>query len=221
MADAKDRKKVAIDLDEVLCHFVPAITKYFNGLPTKEIGTPDILLSDYDGRNWAEVWGTTIDGVNQIILEFAKTEEFKCLEPVKGAFESILSMHETWKFDFYVITARALLLKDTTMKWLAQFFPGKEFEGTIFTQVIFANSHGQDSKQPISSKVEQCKIIGCRALIDDLPLNFENCRENSIITIAFNFYGLYGWTESLQKEFRSDYSARSWADVKDILINYL
>lgn len=202
--------RIGVDLDEVLVQFIPAITKYYNTQFEASLS-----LDSYDGRDWSEIWQIEREGVNKVLSDFSKTGEFEKFEPIPGAKEVLEDLKKTGRFEFYLITARSQDQSQKTLQWINTHFCD------IFNNVVFANSHGQNSSLPKKEKVEICKELKCSVMIDDLYSHLEKCIPFGIRGILFNFNGGYNWCNAYISNNKNNNlnHATSWKEIGSILIN--
>ena len=199
--------RVGVDLDEVLVQFCDEMTKYYNAKFSKTLGS-----SDYDGRQWSDVWQMTQDQVNDLIHEFAETEIFDSLEPVPGSIETLKRLKMTNQFEFFIITARGNHLNKKTHVWVKKHFDN------IFTGIEFGNTFGQDKQSPKKrEKADICRELKCDYLIDDMKSNLKNCSKFNIQGILFNFLGTYQWSGITPLSTEDIKHAFTWDEIEQIL----
>ena len=113
MADFLSSKKpvIAVDLDEVLGDFVPAIAEWHNNT----YGTK-LLPSHFFSYAFKDVWGGTDAESVEMVHQFFETDYLK-YEPINEAREVLTRLKE--KFEFVVVTSRQHTIVDETRAGLA------------------------------------------------------------------------------------------------------
>jgi deaminated glutathione amidase len=179
------RKPVlAIDIDEVLAAFIPTLCKFYN----QKHGL-DFTASSFFSYEFHYVMQCTPDECNAEIHSFFASDIFKTsVEPIQGAYESLLRLSE--KFELHVVTARQLIYEKITRKWLDQNYPN------VFTEVHFGN-HYCEPGQKSRKKSEICRSIGAICLIDDSLKYAKDCASNNIACVLF---GDYAWNQGIVDE---------------------
>lgn len=184
--------RVGIDIDGVLCrtidYFIFEFNKEhdakFNRDSIKEVDFPSFegYEPDYVLKKMVEHIDNNMHYYD--IFEFSKSS----LKQLKGQ-----------GFELYVITARMMHFKQTTLDWLNTHF-GEDF----FDEIIFYN---HDLNERIC-KSEICAQNNVKVLIDDSPKNALNCLEKGIPVLLMS----HPWNEHMEE---SDMLKRvsGWKDV--------
>ncbi|GBG28650.1 Hypothetical Protein FCC1311_048712 [Hondaea fermentalgiana] len=186
---AKSRPVVALDIDEVLGGFLPALLKFYN----KKHDT-SYKLDDFFSYKFCEVWGGTNEETLDEIFEFFKTDYFrKDLKPLPHASETLAEMKS--KFKFVVVTSRQHEIEDETRAWLERHF------GSIISRAEFGNHYSRDAPDPDDahehdskrSKPEMCRDVSAVLLVDD---NLDYCTKVSQqLGIPCILFGNYAWNQ--------------------------
>lgn len=187
VASSRSKPVVALDLDEVLGAFLPALIRFHND----KYGT-EYKLDDFFSYRFCDVWGGTNEETLDKIFEFFKTDYFlKDLKPIPGAHDVLQEFKD--KFDFVVVTSRQHEITEETRHWLDQHFHG------IISRAEFGNHWAKDAPDPEDdhhskrSKKEMCQEVGAILLIDD---NMSYCKEVSQeLGIPAVLFGDYGWNQ--------------------------
>ncbi|KAK4529878.1 hypothetical protein CCYA_CCYA02G0735 [Cyanidiococcus yangmingshanensis] len=213
---------IAVDVDEVLAFFVPALCDFHN----ERYGTK-LTATDFQSYRFAEVWGGTDSEAIHKVHEFFRTPAFQELVPVPGAKQVLQSRLD--RFRFVVVTSRQLVIERETRAWLDRNFGG------IFEQVYFGNqwtlnhSHtgtsgtGLQKSQPFGGqgrrrrKADICRACGAMMLIDDLPHNLQDCQQTGLFGVLFDFQGQYGWSKSSSMNSDDVTVVHSWEQVGQLL----
>jgi 5'(3')-deoxyribonucleotidase len=180
------RPVLALDLDEVLGGFVPALCKWHNRVYGSRFAPRDFF-----SYTFADVWGGSPSEGQAKVFAFFQSPEFLALEPLAGAQEAVARLSR--RFDVHVVTSRQLEIEAETLAWLS-----RHFEGVISQRnVHFGNHWSRLSPDPDAqcaskkSKADMCAAISAVALVDDSP---RYCREVSgALGIATLLFGDYAW----------------------------
>jgi len=146
---------VAVDIDEVLAHFIPSLAEFHN-----EAYGSDFKVEDFSDYAFHNVWGGTAAECTAKMELFYLSDHFKQgLKPVSGAMEGLLWLKDSTGCELHIVTARQHSLEPATRQWVEKFYPG------VFTSLTFGNHYGLEGKK--KSKPQMCKDIGAVCLIDD------------------------------------------------------
>ncbi|MGB9748404.1 MAG: 5' nucleotidase, NT5C type [Candidatus Woesearchaeota archaeon] len=160
--DKRTRKKVGVDLDDILFPF----NKHFLIYRNKKHNT-----------NYTEkVFRMSTEDIMKEMDDFYKTREYEQIEPVEDAFKALSEIKKT--HDLAIVTARPEYLVEKTNRWLNKYFKN------IFSEVIFTNQQSLLNKK--RSKAEVCIEKSIEILIED---NFEyviDCAQKGIRVLLFN-----------------------------------
>ena len=198
-ASASPRYKytVAVDLDEVLGGFLPALTQWHN----RVYGTT-FSVDDYRSYSYCDLWGgSNADSVAKV-HEFFQASEFATgVRPIAGAVRTLRSLLDRARF--VVVTSRQHVIAEQTRDWIERHFAG------IFAGIEMGNHYDLASPNPDDmtlagaaggsvkrSKPDMCADVGAVALIDDSVKYACQCAtaccdgDGPFLTILF---GEYGW----------------------------
>eukprot|EP00854_Cymbomonas_tetramitiformis_P019497 gene19497-23314_t len=122
-----EKPVIAVDCDEVLAQFLPALIRYHNAKYSTTLE-----LKDFHSYRFCEVWGGTNEEATEKIHDFFETDHFlRDLAPMPGALEVLESFKE--KFTFVVVTSRQHIIEQATRDWLQNYFPN------VFSDALFGN----------------------------------------------------------------------------------
>ncbi len=165
------REVLAIDVDEVQFPFVPSFAEYNN----QEYGTnlrPDDFLSYY----FEDILQVPTEEVTRRVHAFHERDDLH-VEPLIGAAEAIGEL--ALRYDLVVVTARHPRFELRTTTWIQNRI------GDYFSEFRHVGYSG--------SKIEVCRQIGAKVLIDDSPNYIRSCAGTDIEGVLF---GDYNWNRS-------------------------
>jgi hypothetical protein len=179
--------RVAIDIDEVLVHFLKPMAKYH----MQTIRKPKY---NYVYREIFDIDEVTSQ---RMVREFYQSKAFMELTPMRGSQKAMYMLKGKAK-KMYVITGRQDVVRDETELWIDHFFPG------IFDDVILTNSYTPHEVK----KSDICRALNIGLIIDDNKSICDQCIDAG--TQALHFVGdeVYPWCEE------SEISLKGWSDLK-------
>ncbi|CAM9402122.1 unnamed protein product, partial [Sphacelaria rigidula] len=167
---------IAVDVDEVLGHFVSQLCKFHNESYGTEL-SPDAFTS----YQFHEVWGGTREEADRKVSQFFASPHFlegeqgHGIPAVKGAVE-VLRKHAE-NFELHVVTSRQNILREMTEVWVAKHYP------EIFTKLHFGNHYSHEGES--RSKPDLCRDIDAVMIIDDNVRYAKQCADAGIRTCLF------------------------------------
>eukprot|EP00040_Diaphanoeca_grandis_P034144 m.210471 g.210471 ORF g.210471 m.210471 type:complete len:219 (-) comp33078_c0_seq3:213-869(-) len=179
---------VAVDLDEVLGRFVPALIEYHNDL----YGTT-LRTETFHSYTFKEVWGGSDEEALEKVYSFFKSKYFlEGIKPIEGARE-ILEKHMA-SFKYVVVTSRQDVIREETVAWVNLHYPN------IFAAIENGNHYDLRCPNPDEtndhvtkrSKPDMCADVGAIALIDDSTKYAHQCCNTLQKVILF---GEYAWND--------------------------
>jgi uncharacterized HAD superfamily protein len=194
---------VAVDMDEVLCHFVPKLIDFHN-----ETYKTEIKFEGFHNYAFHKVWGGTPEETTQKVNLFFESPHFKSLPRVKNSFETLLKLKD--RCTFVIVTSRQTALKEITLRYVEEHFPD------IFDDIMLGNHYGETGTK--LSKPEMCQKVGATILIDDSLLYAQDCSKNGIKTILF---GNYPWNQSKHDLHELIVRVSGWEDVESEIRKHL
>ena len=181
----KTKPVIAVDLDEVLGDFIPALALWHNNTYNT-----NLKPSDYFSYTFKDVWGGSDAESVEKVHEFFTTDYFINIKPVPQAKEVLERLKS--KFEFVVVTSRQHAIAEETRKWLQKHYTN------IFTEVYFGNHWSKEAPNPDlaaknkTSKPDMCKRVNAIAIIDDSTKYAYQCAPFLKKVILF---GNYAWNQ--------------------------
>jgi 5'(3')-deoxyribonucleotidase len=168
---------LAIDCDDVLCHYIPSLLHWHNQLYQTNYSLCDVKSGKLE-QLWQCDAKQTVDKINA----FSQTEEYGQLLPIVGAAEALHKLKT--RYELVIVTARDFeLTHKATELWIETHFSG------LFTSIHY----GFD-------KASICKKLNAQALIDDSMKNITNCSRVLQKVILFTHEGQYPWSENMKQD---------------------
>lgn len=197
------RKKIAIDIDDVVAMTSSAVRAWANEKTGLKLTEEDYRLGDANYWNYYEaVWSHHGIADQLSFGDFLNSmdEEQGHIAPVENAKQVIAKLKK--KYDVVFITARRPQHKDSTRRWLDE-----HIDATI-PLYLSLNPFANETAQ---SKGQMCREMGVSILIDD---NVDNCQSAIDYDVEAIVFGNYGWNAEPPVE-----AARciSWRDVEEYL----
>lgn len=162
---------VATDIDEVLADFTSAFCEYHN-----DKYNTSLKRKDFFSYKFTDVYKITRDDVNERLLDFFKTDYFKNIKPIEGAYESIQKIREN--HGVIIITSRPHVIADDTNEWIVKHFPG------CFSKIYY--SYQPNFSCGKFNKYEICKDKGVELFIDDQLKYGINAAKAGIKTLLYD-----------------------------------
>lgn len=190
------KPKLAIDNDDVLIDFNEGVRVFHN----EKYGT-DYLAEDMKEFELDKMWKVSFEECMRRVMEFYLSPHFHQMEPIKGAFDALTKLKE--KYELYVLTARPEEIISETKLAIDKHYPD------LFKDVHFAPFFGAGKKK---TKVEVCKELGIKLIIDDGLHNLELCAKEGINCYLFNT----PWNEQHNKDElakRGIVKVNNWSEV--------
>jgi 5'(3')-deoxyribonucleotidase len=196
--------KISINLDDVLCRFLPVFNKYYNS--TLNVDARKIKLEDYKhGLTFSEVWGIPEKEVHDILNFFRAEGHYENLKVIENAKECLEELIKTNKCEFHLVTSRSNEIKNVTMEWI-----NKNFRD-IFSSIHFV--HSDEEKCDVYKKINS-KITVYNALLGITKQSKNTFLENNIYCLILD-------TENYYQEKCFGNRAlviKSWEDLKELLL---
>lgn len=185
-------KRIAIDIDEVLCPF-------FHPMAKRAKRTPPTRNHVYD---YSKALGITTTQSKAMVSEFYTSDTFKNLKPIDTS-QIYVNLLAKQGFALYAMTGRQSEVREETERWLQCFFPD------MFHDLVISNSYTYYEVP----KALLCMSLNTPVLVDD---NFHTCIEceNHGLT-PINFVGdpQYPWCVD------SPMAAKNWEEVYKKIIS--
>jgi 5'(3')-deoxyribonucleotidase len=181
------RKKIAIDIDDVLSRTAEGFIAFSNqrwGLSLKP--------EDYQ-EEWAVVWGVPVEDALKRSIEFHATGVVGSFEPNEAALPVLKRLAK--QYELVTVTSRRSIIKPETDAWIERHFPG------IFSELHYAGiwdktDHTDVHQRLKHTKAELLSEIGADFLIDDLLKHCRGAAKAGIPAILFAAPHKGGWDGS-------------------------
>ena len=172
------RRKIAIDMDDVLADFHTGFMNYNNLI----YGT-SLRREDFTTYQFNELWGGTVEEAIQRVNDFHRSVYFREILPLSDSIDSVGTLSKG--NELVIITSRPTFTREETARWLDLFFKEK-FSGIFYSSNHYSGTTGK-------SKSEFCKELGLSVLIDDSLDYVKQCPPLGISGILF---GDYPWNQN-------------------------
>lgn len=160
------KPKLAIDMDEVIAHFLPAFIEFHN---TKY--NTNFIFTDFSSYKFWDVLKESPKETIQKVYDFHKTEYFKNIKPIQESIEAIQKLQE--QYELVIITSRQKEIQNPTEDWIKTYFPN------TFSHIYFAN-HYAFNKETTHSKSEICEQYAIKTIIEDSLEYAQDCAQKGI-----------------------------------------
>lgn len=189
------KKVIAIDSDEIISAFIDGFIGYNNSFFKTNLTRKDIVSFEL-----GQILGITEQEVEERIEKYFESGEARKIQLIEGSKEGVQTLLKLG-YEIHVITARPLVLKDETLRWINKNFPNQ------FAQIHFAfNPYVESSEQKKKSQI--CKEIGSDILIDDNLVNVLDCAKEGIRVLLMD--ALWNQTEHLPENV---IRVKSWKEI--------
>ncbi len=148
-----DKKIIAVDLDDVLVDFNGSFLRWHNQKFGSNVNYGDIVDSDMTG-----IYDVDFVTLVNRFYQFC-TDDWQSLTVMSGSEEALASLSRIGIL--HNVTARCESLRPVTEHMLGTYFPG------VFKKLHFTNGVTIKYPERKRSKVEVCREINARVLIDD------------------------------------------------------
>ncbi len=148
---------IAIDFDDVVANFNAAYIKYTNKKHGYKMTYDQIITFDM-----RELYGVSEETVISRVRTFC-TDHHHTIYPHPNTQVALRKLRQM--YDLHIVTSRCQSLRSVTEQWLAS------HELNYFSALHFTNGFGSRYPNQKRTKVEVCKEIGAKALIEDAPSN--------------------------------------------------
>ncbi|KAJ1418759.1 HAD-like superfamily [Sesbania bispinosa] len=173
---------VAVDVDEVLGNFVSALNKFI-----ADRYSSNYSVSEYHVYEFCKIWNCSRDEADIRVHEFFKTPYFKSgIYPLPGAQTALQKLSRFC--NLAVVTSRQNAIKDHTIEWIENYFPG------LFHEIHFGNHFALDGVSRPKSEI--CRSLNAKVLIDDNPRYAIECAEVGIKVLLFDYENSYPWSKN-------------------------
>jgi 5'(3')-deoxyribonucleotidase len=185
----KTKPIIIVDIDDVISDYASSVVRFARRKYDKN------FTHDKMSENWGEMFNITPREWLKSYEQFLIEERFYKDPPIiDGAFGTLDKLKP--EFSLVVLTSRPMFMRDDTLKWLGDNFPG------IFNETLFANIYDKynDDGSNLSTltkhtKAEMCQEIGAAYLIDDQP---KHCNGAAKIGVKSLLFGDYSWNRNVE-----------------------
>ena len=198
----EEKKKIAVDVDEVLLDFVSPMKNFYN----RRFGT-NLESEDYIYYDLERVWGCTKPEAIEIVVDFYRSKEFKEILPLHRTQEAIGILSNKKKL--YAITSRPSFIEHDTRECLAKFF------GSAFSEIFFNGQYETPSSG--LDKSSYCLKNGIFVILEDNLDIAQKCADRNITAFLFD----KPWNKqkiSHNKIIRVGENGNPWSDVLESFI---
>ena len=199
----RGKLKVAVDVDEVLGHFVPQLNKY-----VADVYGERYEVCHYGVYDFKHIWGVDQDESNRRGHAFFESRHFVEIPAVDGALSTLQRVQGCCNLE--VVTSRQHVIEDDTRQWLGAHFSG------VFDDVHFGNHFAMNGTS--RKKSEICDAIGADVLIDDNLAYAADCAQAGMRVLLFDFRGEYPWSKPTQPLHSNVSVVHSWQEVEMALV---
>lgn len=169
------RKKIAVDIDDVLAVNVPAFIEFSN----KTWGT-NLTVHDFD-EHWQKMWGLDDDEFRKRVDEFDRSSFRIDQEHIQDAPEVLKKLAVS--YDLVITTSRRKVYEKETIDWMESRYGG------IFQEIHHAGIWDDlTNGAHLATKADLCNQIGADYLIDDQPKHCLSLVGSSVQPLLFGDY---------------------------------
>lgn len=188
------KPKLAVDMDEVLAHFLPAFIEFHN----EKYGT-NVSKKDFFSYEFWTIFNESPTESIQKVYDFHKTDYFKNIAPISEAQKAISKLKQ--KYELVIITSRQKEVQDQTIEWVEKHFP------ETFSNIYFTNNNAQNTEKK-QKKSEICNRINIPIIIEDCLEYAEDCAHNKKEVYLLD----QPWNQS-QKKHPQIHRVYSWDEI--------
>lgn len=152
-----NRKRIGIDLDDVLLDLNTALCAYHNARYATSFSKEDTV--DYDLWN---LWGCSREEVFRRVEDFYDSPEHLGSTPIPGSVEAVSALAK--RYDLFLVTAKPERLRDMTEWWIDRHFPG------MFRELRFTGGYRREPGTSVR-KSDICRELGICTFVDDALSN--------------------------------------------------
>jgi len=192
------KRKIAIDIDDVLADFHTALLNWHNDNYGTSLRTEDIKTYFFN-----QVWGGTIEETIKKVNNFHNSVYSQKIIPIIYSVSSIDILSK--ENELFVVTSRASFLEKETKIWLDKFFQNK------FSGIFHSSNHYTQVENSGKNKLEICRELNASVLIDDSLDYIKQCASTNIKGILF---GDYPWN---RYDGSDKIVAKNWNEVLEKL----
>lgn len=150
------RLSIAIDCDDVLADNAAGFVAFSN----KTWGT-NLRAEDYD-EHWAKVWGVDHNETEKRATHIHDSGVFRSYSPVDQALPTLRKLAKS--HDLCIVTSRRMQVRDDTVNWIHEHYPGVFKDDTIYFAGIWDSI---DDTSILKDKSGIVDSINADVLVDD------------------------------------------------------
>ncbi|KAM0884971.1 hypothetical protein ACQ4PT_030666 [Festuca glaucescens] len=199
---------VAVDVDEVLGSFVAALNRFI-----ADRYSWNHSVSEYHVYEFFKIWNCSQEKASILVHEFFTTHYFQDgIHPIPGARDALQNLSSFCSLS--VVTSRQDVIKNHTLEWIEKFYPG------LFEQIHFGNHFAlQGQSRP---KSEICRSFGAQVLIDDNPRYAQECAEDGMRVLLFDYDNSYPWCKTgVDQSHPLVTKVHNWQEVEQKLLSWV
>ena len=174
-------KRIAVDLDEVLCPMLLYLKRFQERRSNKKYNFPS---KKYD-YNYSKLFKMNELDAKYMVRDFYESYEAFWMPTMENSRPVMQHLSKTNKL--YIVTGRQHYARELTQDFVNKYFKD------VFSDVILTNSYSLYGDEV--SKSDYCKYLGVDVLIDDSESTVQDCINNDIEGILF---GKYPWNSDSQ-----------------------
>ena len=199
----KIKKKIGVDIDEVLIEIMPALNRFYNFLHKTNFEIRDYVFYDLD-----KVWGVTKEKAVRTVNDFYDSSFFDDVFPVEGSQEAISSLAEI--YELVAPTSRPDFIKTKTELQIKNFF------GRKIKEIIFTGQYNLESSQIFKAGI--CLEKGILAIIEDNLEIAADCSAKGIKSFLLDRDEKTPWNQNHGRA-REDgiIRVKSWSEIVENL----
>lgn len=189
---------LAVDIDDVLAQFMPALIRFHNDSYGSQL-----TMDDFHSYDFHRVWGGSPSECQDKMDAFFDSHYFvDGIEPMQGSRDTLEALKRLG-YELHIVTSRQYKVAEHTMTWIRKYYDN------VFSDVHMGNHYARTGTH--RSKSQICKDIGAKLLIDDSSRYANECAAAGIPVIL---YGNYAWnTDEVTSSVPCIRRCASWSTV--------
>ncbi|KAL6861178.1 hypothetical protein ACP4OV_016878 [Aristida adscensionis] len=199
---------VAVDVDEVLGSFLAALNKFI-----ADRYSWNHTVSEYHVYEFFKIWNCSRERANYLVHEFFTTHYFQDgIHPIPGARDALQNLSSFCSLS--VVTSRQDAIKTHTLEWIEKYYPG------LFEQIHFGNHFALEGQSRPKSEI--CRSFGAQVLIDDNPRYAQECAEDGMRVLLFDYDNSYPWCKTgVDQSHPLVTKVHNWEEVEEKLLSWV
>ncbi|KAL6606792.1 hypothetical protein ACP70R_042445 [Stipagrostis hirtigluma subsp. patula] len=199
---------VAVDVDEVLGSFLAALNKFI-----ADRYSWNHSVSEYHVYEFFKIWNCSRERANFLVHEFFTTHYFQDgIHPIPGARDALQNLSSFCSLS--VVTSRQDAIKSHTLEWIDKYYPG------LFEQIHFGNHFALEGQSRPKSEI--CRSFGAQVLIDDNPRYAQECAEDGMRVLLFDYDNSYPWCKTGVDQLHPLVTkVHNWEEVEEKLLSWV